>query len=169
MAAALMRAVTACAIPEKEEVMERIKRTVFIEAPPAKVFGYLLDPRNLPEIWPSMVEVSNVKSKADGTTESNDFTYKMAGVKFHAHNEITDVERDRQIVWKTEGGIKSTFRWTFAPHGGGTALVDEVEYELPTSVLARAAAPFLRRLNEHEADACVQNLKARMETPDVVA
>jgi uncharacterized protein YndB with AHSA1/START domain len=144
--------------------MERIKRTVFIEAPPAKVFGYLMDAKNLPEIWPSMVEVSNVKTKPDGTTESNDFTYKMAGVKFHGHTEFTDVERDRRIVWKSEGGIKSTIRWTFAPHGNGTDIVDEVEYELPASLLTRLAAPFVRRINEHEADACVHNLKARMET-----
>jgi uncharacterized protein YndB with AHSA1/START domain len=147
-----------------EVVMERIKRTVFVEAPPAKVFGYLMDPRNLPEIWPSMVEVSNLKTKPDGTAESNDFTYKMAGVKFHGHTEIADVERDRCIVWKSEGGIRSTIRWTFTPHGSGTDVIDEVEYEMPKSVLTRLAAPFVRRINEHEADACVHNLKARMET-----
>ena len=149
--------------------MEKIRRTVHVEAPPSKVYGYLLDPRNLPEIWPSMVEVSNVKSKPDGTTQSNDFTYKMAGVKFQGHTEFTDVERDRRIVWKSEGGITSTIRWTFAPHGNGTDIIDEVEYELPASLLSRLAAPFLRRINEHEADACVQNLKVRMETPEVVA
>jgi uncharacterized protein YndB with AHSA1/START domain len=149
--------------------MERIKRTVFIEAPPAKVFGYLMDPRHFPEFWPSVVEVSNVKTKPDGTTESNDFIYKMAGVKLHGHTEFTDVEPDRRIVWKSEGGIKSTIRWTFAPHGNGTDLIDEVEYELPANLLTRLAAPFVRRVNEHEADACMQNLKVRMETPEVVA
>ena len=149
--------------------MERIKRTVFIEAPPAKVFGYLMDPKNLPEIWPSMVEVSNVKTKPDGTTESNDFTYKMAGMKLQGHTEFADVEPDRRIVWKSDGGIKSTIRWTFAPHGNGTDIIDEVEYELPANLLTRLAAPFVRRINEHEADACVQNLKVRMETPEVVA
>jgi uncharacterized protein YndB with AHSA1/START domain len=145
--------------------MERIKRTIFIEAPPAKVFGYLMDPKNLPEVWPSMVEVTNIKTKPDGTTESNDFTYKMAGVKFHGHTEFTDIERDRHIVWKSGGGIQSTIRWTLAPHGNGTDVLDEVEYELPANVLARLAAPFVRRVNEHEADACVQNLKVRLETP----
>jgi uncharacterized protein YndB with AHSA1/START domain len=149
--------------------MERIKRTVFIEAPPAKVFGYLMDPRNLPEIWPSMVEISNVEKNADGATESNDFTYKMAGMKLQGHTRFTDVQRDRRIVWRSEGGIKSTIRWTFAPHGEGTDVVDEVEYELPANILARLAAPFVRRINQHEADACVQNLKARMETPEVPA
>jgi len=149
--------------------MERIKRTAFIEAPPAKIFGYLMDPRNLPEIWPSMVEVSNVKTKPDGTTQGNDFTYKMAGVKFHGHTEFADVQRDRIIVWKSEGGIKSTIRWSFEPHGKGTDITDEVEYELPANLLTRLAAPFLRKLNEHEADACVSNLKERMEMTEVTA
>jgi uncharacterized membrane protein len=144
--------------------MERITKTAFIEAPPAKIFGYLMDVKNLPEIWPSMVDVSNVKTKPDGTAESNDFTYKMAGVKLHGHTECTDVERDRQFVWRSEGGIKSTIRWTFKPHGEGTDVIDEVEYELPEGVLTRLAAPFVRRINEHEAEVCVNNLKARMET-----
>jgi uncharacterized protein YndB with AHSA1/START domain len=150
-----------------EVAMERIKRTVFVEAPPAKVFGYLMDPKNLPEIWPSMVEISNVKTRPDGMPSSNDFTYKMAGVKFHGHTEFTDVERDRRIVWRSEGGIKSTIRWTFSPHGKGTDIIDEVEYEMPATLLSRLAAPFVRRINEHEADACVNNLKERMEMAEV--
>ncbi len=144
--------------------METIKRSAFIDAPPAKVFSYLMDPNNLPEVWPSMVDVSNVKSKADGTVESNDFTYKMAGVKFKGHTDFVDIERNRRIVWKSDGGIKSTIRWTFSPHGKGTEVIDEVEYEMPRSLLSRLAAPFVRRINEHEADVCIQNLKARMET-----
>jgi len=149
--------------------MEKIRRTVHVEAPPSKVYGYLLDPRNLPEIWPSMVEITDLKTTPEGTPLGNDFTYKMAGVKFHGHTEIGDLERDRRIVWRSEGGIKSTIRWTFAPHGNGTDIIDEVEYELPENLLTRLAAPFVRRINEHEADACVQNLKVRMETPEVVA
>ncbi len=149
--------------------MERIKKVVFIDAPPEKVFGYLKDTRNLPEIWPSMVEISNVRATPDGTTESNDFTYKMAGMKLQGHTDVIDVERDRRIVWKSEGGIKSTIRWTLAPHGLGTDVVDEVEYELPPNLLTRLAAPFVRRINEHEAETCMQNLKARMETPEVLA
>jgi uncharacterized protein YndB with AHSA1/START domain len=147
-----------------EVAMEHIKKTAFIEAPPAKIFGYLMDPKNLPEIWPSMVEVTNVKAGPDGTITGNDFTYKMAGMKFQGHTEFIELERDRRIVWKSEGGIKSTIRWTFAPHGTGTDLTDEVEYELPSNLLSRLAAPFLRRVNENEADVCIHNLKDRMET-----
>jgi uncharacterized membrane protein len=143
--------------------MERIKRTAFIEAPPAKIYGYLMNARNVPEIWPRMVAVSNIRSRPDGTSESNDFTYSLAGVEVHGHTEFTDVERDRRIVWKSEGGIKSTTRWTFVPHGNGTAIIDEVEYEMPSSLLTRLAAPLVRRFNEREVVACVENLKTRME------
>lgn len=144
--------------------MERIKKTAFIEAPPAKIFGYLMNARNVPEVWPRMVAVSNIRSRPDGTSESNDFTYKMAGVEVHGHTEFADVERDRRIVWKSEGGIRSTTRWTLAPHGNGTAIIDEVEYEMPSNLLTLLGAPLLQQFNEREVVACMENLKTRMET-----
>ncbi len=41
--------------------MEKIRKYVFIEAPPAKIFGYLTEAAHLTEIWPCLVEVSNVQ------------------------------------------------------------------------------------------------------------
>ncbi len=143
--------------------MERIERRIFIAAVPAKVFSYLLDPTHLPEVWPSVVEMSNVQTKPDGSPQSDDWTYKMAGVKFHGHTEYIEVQWDRLIVFRSTGGIPATFRWTFTPHEGGTTYIAEVEYEIPGALLGRLAAPFLRRLNEREADTMMQNTKERME------
>jgi uncharacterized protein YndB with AHSA1/START domain len=142
--------------------MEKIRKFTFIEAPPAKIFGYLTDATHLPEIWPSMVEVSNVQTKPDGA-HSFDWTYKMAGVRFHGHSETIEVQRDRLRLVRNASGIPSTFRWTFEPRAEGTDLALEIEYEMPRQLLARLAAPFLRRLNDREADALVHNLKERME------
>jgi uncharacterized membrane protein len=144
--------------------MERITRTAFIDAPPAKIFGYLMNARNVPEVWPRMVAVSNIKSRPDGTSESNDFTYRMAGVEVHGHTEFGDVARDRRIVWKSVGGIMSTTRWTLAPQGNGTAIIDEVEYQMPSNLLLRLGAHLLRQFNEREVVVCMENLKTRMET-----
>ena len=149
--------------------MEKIKRSVFIKAPPAKVFGYLADPTHYPEFWPSMVEISNVKAKPDGTPQSDDFTYKMAGVKFHGHAEFVEVQRDRLILLKSESGIKSTIRWSMEPRDDGTDFTDEVEYELPANLLTRLAQPFLRRLNEREADTVLTNLKERLEMAELAS
>lgn len=144
--------------------MEKIKKSIFIEAPPAKVFGYLADATHLPEVWPSMVEVSNVKTRSDGTPQSHDWTYKMAGAKFHGHTEYVEVQRDRLLVFENASGIPSKFRWTFEPRGNGTEFSSEVEYEVPGVLLSRVAAPFLRRLNEREADTMNQNTKERIES-----
>jgi uncharacterized protein YndB with AHSA1/START domain len=147
-------------------VTEKVKKDAFIEAPPAKIFGWLTAPEHLLEIWPSMVEESNVQTKPDGA-HSFDWTYKMAGVKFHGHCDTVEVERDRLILDRNKSGIPSTFRWTFEPHGSGTDVALEIEYEMPGQLLGRLAAPFLRGLNEREADALVHNLKERMETGEL--
>jgi uncharacterized protein YndB with AHSA1/START domain len=146
-----------------EVAMEKIKRTEFIEVPPAKIFDYLTDATHLTEIWPSMVEVSNVQTKPDGALDF-DWTYKMAGAKFHGHSETLEVQRDHFRLMRNGSGIPSTFRWGFEPHGKGTDFSLEIEYEMPKNLLARLAAPFLRHLNEREADSLVHNLKERMET-----
>ncbi len=143
--------------------MEKINKSIFIAAAPAKVFNYLLDPTHLPEVWPSMVEVSIVKTKPDGTPQTTTWTYKMAGVKFHGQTEYVEVQHERLIVFKNEKGIPSTFRWTLEPRENGTDFKTEVEYEMPGVLLGRLAAPFLRRLNEREADTMLQNTKERME------
>ena len=46
--------------------MHRIRKSVEIKAPVNRVYEMLTTPQNLPGIWPSMVEVSNVERKADG-------------------------------------------------------------------------------------------------------
>lgn len=141
--------------------MEKVEKHTFIGAPPAAVFAWLADPAHLPEIWPSMVEVTNVRRSPDGA-HSFDWTYRMAGVRLHGHAETIALEPDRLRVVRNSG-LPSTFRWTYAPHGDGTELGLEVEYELP-GPFGALAAPVLRRINEREAELLVRNLKERMET-----
>jgi uncharacterized protein YndB with AHSA1/START domain len=46
--------------------MAKMERTIHINAPVEKVFGYMTEPTNLPEIWPSLVEVKDVKQLPEG-------------------------------------------------------------------------------------------------------
>ena len=146
--------------------MEKIRKYAFIEALPTKIFGYLTEAAHLTEVWPSLVEVSKVETKPDGA-HSFDWTYKMAGLKFHGHAETVEVQRDRLRLVRNTSGIPSTFRWTFEPRDNGTDLALEVEYEMPGKLLGRLAAPFLRRVNERDADTLIHNLKERMEAVEV--
>ncbi len=147
--------------------MEKIRKSIPIHAPVADVFDHLSDPVHLLEIWPSMIEVNNQVIQPDGGHRF-DWTYKMAGVRFHGHCDTVEVEPNRLRVDHNESGIPSTFRWQYAGADDTTEVRLEIEYEPPFAVLGRLAAPFLRRLNEREAETLLENLKERMETrPEV--
>ena len=140
--------------------MTKISRTIEIDAPVEQVFGYFSDPEHLPEIWPSMLEVSNVERGEGG---GFDWVYKMAGIRFRGHSQNLEWKQNERIVNRSAEGIPSTFTYTFEGRDGGTSFTTEVEYEIPHKVLGKLAEPVVRRLNEHEADAFVHNLKARVE------
>jgi uncharacterized membrane protein len=142
--------------------MAKISKTVEIAAPPERVFAFMTDPNNLPEIWPSMVEVSGVRSGADGS-HSFDWVYKMAGVKIRGHADATVTEPRRRVHVENESGIPSTFEYLYEGSGNHTRFTMQVEYTIPGQVLGKLAEPIVRRINEHEADVLLQNLKARME------
>ena len=60
-----------------------------------KVFNFVGDPTHLPEFWPSLVEVKDIKRLPNGGT-SNRWVYKMAGIRLEGTSE--DVERVTNIV-----------------------------------------------------------------------
>lgn len=142
--------------------MTTIRKSITIHAPVDQVFAYVNDPEHLPEIWPSMVEVKNAKHTPDGA-HSFDWTYKMAGLRFHGHSDTIDTKPNDHVVVKNEGGIPSTFRWNYLGKGTDTTVSLEVEYDIPGSALNKLARPFLTKINEREAEHLLENLKSRME------
>lgn len=143
--------------------MAKISRSIEIDAPVERVYAFMTDPNNMPEVWPSMVEVSNVQTKDDGSHEF-DWVYKMAGARFHGHASASEVEKNRRVVSKNASGIPSTFEYTYESLGSGrSSLKIDCEYEIPGRLLSKLGEPFLKRINEHEAEVLLKNVKARME------
>ena len=142
--------------------MAKVKRTITINAPVDKVFGYWEEPSNRPEVWPSLVEIKDVRRLPSGG-HSMRWVYKMAGVRLEGTTETTEYVANQRIVEKTKGGLESTLTWTFQPEDGGTKMTSEVEYKVPIPVLGKLAEAVIVKLNEHDADAVLANLKARME------
>jgi uncharacterized membrane protein len=142
--------------------MAELKKTVTINAPVEKVFGYLEDPTNLPEIWPSMVEAKDVQRLPNGGT-SYRWVAKMAGMRFEGTSEYTEYVANQRIVDKTKGGIEGTITWTFQPNAGGTKVTFDGEYTLPIPLLGKVAEGFIVKANEQEIETLLANLKAKME------
>ena len=141
--------------------MAKLAKSVTINAPVEKVFGYVSDSTNLPEIWPSLLEMKDVKHLSDGKT-TDSWTYKMAGMRFKG-TTITEYVENKSVISKTEGGVKSTQIWTFEPADGGTKATFEVEYSVPIPLLGKIAEAIVVKMNDHEGDAIMANLKSRME------
>jgi len=142
--------------------MVKGETTITINAPVEKVFDYVNQPTNLPEIWPSMVEVKDVQRLPNGGTSFR-WVYKMAGMRFEGTTEDTEYVPNQRVVSKSTGGIESLFTWTFQPEDSGTKLTVEVEYTVPIPLLGKIAEAFIVKQNERELELVLANLKAKME------
>jgi len=142
--------------------MAKITKSVTINAPVEKVFAFMSQPTNLPEVWPSMVEIKNVQPSPAGGYNFG-WVYKMAGMRFDGASETTESITNQRTVTKSTKGIKSTFVWIYESKDGGTKLTVEVEYIVPVPLLGKLAEAFIMKQNDHEADVLLANLKARME------
>jgi len=142
--------------------MAKIEKSIFINASVEKVFDFMLEPTNILEIWPSMLEVKNVQSLPNGGYRY-DWVYKMAGMRFEGQTETTEVIQNQRVVAKNESGIPSTFIWTYQPEDGGTRVTVNVDYTIPGAALGKLAEPIIHKMNEHEGETLLANLKARME------
>jgi ligand-binding SRPBCC domain-containing protein len=142
--------------------MTTISKEITIKAPPKEVYSFVEDPTHLPEIWPSMVEITRVEKLPTGGYKYH-FVYKMLGMRFTGETVTKKYLPFEQFVEKAEGEITSTFDWRFIPEDGGTRIELEVEYELPKKLLGKFAERFVVKANEREADLVLTNLKERFE------
>jgi len=142
--------------------MAKVERSITINAPVEKVFGYIGEPTNLPEIWPSIVEIKDVQPLPSGG-HSYRTEYKMAGMRFESTGEDTEWVANQRIVSKNSNGLEATVTWVFQPEAGGTKLTFEVEYTVPIPLLSKLAEAFIVKVNEREAELLLANLKDRLE------
>ena len=142
--------------------MAKMTKSVTINSPVEKVFTFMRDPNNMPEIWPGMVLVKDVKRSPLGGFNYS-WVYKMAGLRINGTSEVTDYIANQRLVMLTTRGMNSTFSLDLEPQNGGTKLTLEVENIVPVPLLGRVAEAFISMANEHSADLILANLKARME------
>jgi uncharacterized membrane protein len=143
--------------------MSKLEKSIKINAPVEKVFDYLGDQANLPKIWPSLIEITDLKPLPNGGW-SNRWKYKMTGIHLSGTSEDTERITNQRIVSQTKGGIESIQTWTFQSENGGTKVTFAVEYTIPIPVIGAVAEAVIVKMNEQEAKTILENLKAIMES-----
>ena len=142
--------------------MAKAEKSITINAPVEKVFAFIDEHANIPQIWPSLVEVTDIKSLPNGGY-SDRFVYKMAGIRLEGTSEAIEYVANQRTVTENKGGIEGTVTWTYETEDGGTKVTFEVEYTVPVPVLGKLAESLIVKLNEREAETLLANVKDRME------
>ena len=134
--------------------MAKVEKAITISASVEKIFGYLREPTNLPEIWPSLVEVKDVRRLPNGGN-SDRWVYKMLGIRFEGTSETIEYLANQRTVSKNKGGIGSIITWTFQPEAGGTKVTFNAEYTVPIPLLGKLAEALIVMTSTISSPACL--------------
>jgi uncharacterized membrane protein len=146
-----------------------IVRDIRVDAPVDRVFDFLVDPHRLPEIWPNIFEVKNVKKSKNNEGFNFSWIYKMSGVPFEGKCETIEYIPYDRLVIKSNKGLDSTITWRFQPTARSTQATLKIEYQVPSALLKQTKEEIVMQENEHEVEAMLQNLKTRLELEPVYA
>jgi hypothetical protein len=141
--------------------MLKLHKQIVVKAPVDKVFKYVEQPKNLPQIWPSLYEVSKVEQIPTGGHRFM-WLYNLIGMPVKGTTETVKYEDRKFIFDKATGDVEGTFKWTFLGENGTTEVTFDAEYETKGFV-PEQDLKFFERRNEIEAEAILTNLKARLE------
>ena len=140
--------------------MAKVDKEVWIEAPLDKIYDYISYPGNMPEFWPSLMEIKDLKTLPNGGYSAQ-WVYKMLGLRFDGEAEYTRISPNEFFVIETKGGIKSTIVWTFRSREDKTRVTFTVDYKVPIPLLGKLAESIITRMNNNEGDLIMANLQTR--------
>ena len=144
--------------------MIKITRIVTLPADPKRVMEYISDVQNHPAFVSPLKTVSGLSGDSHQVGAHWNWTFLMAGVEIQGRAETVAFEEGRHFAFRTTTGVESTFSYRAEPDGKGSKFIMEVEYEAPTTVLAKVAdKALIERQNEAEGDRTAANLKAIFE------
>ena len=153
--------------------MEKLVKSVTIDAPIESVFAYISEPYNHPKFWPHLKEVRQVEELANGgASYCWPYTSKRA-VREGYSQDVVFIPNER-IVTRSEAAIDSTVAWTFEPLGDETLLTVEIEYVVAIPMPSPAIEGFINSVNARDFQVLLTNLQAsamamRQEQPQAIS
>jgi carbon monoxide dehydrogenase subunit G len=144
--------------------MVRFELSVEIGRPVHEVWGYLIEPENVPE-WQSSAVSSHTVSEGPMTvgTRLQD-ERRFLGRRAVSEVEVTEFEPERLFTLHgLSGPVRFTVRHRLSENAGGTRLDVEAEAD-PGSGIGRLARPMVERAAAHEIKRDFARLKEILES-----
>ena len=134
--------------------------TIHVDGDVATVFEFMDDPHNHAAVTPRLTDVRDVEPLENGGKRLS-FTYRMAGMGIDGELVQTVHEPNERMSFEMRGRLEGTITLEFEPDGDGTALTYAAEYDLPENALTSLGEPVVRRFNERQLRATLENVAER--------
>lgn len=146
--------------------MSVINKSISINAPLSKVFGFVTSPENWTRYVTSLVDVSDFSGDAPAKGSTFNWTYKMMGFKFKGKGEVTENVKNKKFGLQLQSKVKINEHYEFESKGDGvTELHVRVEYEMPGEMMKFVTDNRLvERLNNLEAKNVLDKIKMLCES-----
>ncbi|MGM0448629.1 MAG: SRPBCC family protein [Methanobacteriota archaeon] len=135
---------------------------IVVAADPETVFAFLDDPTNHAAITPGLTDVRDIEPLANGGKRLS-YTYRMAGIGIDGEIVQTVHEPPGRHAFELRGRLTGTIDLRLNPVDGGTKLTYAATYGLPENALTRVGAPVIRRFNERQLRAALENVAAEFD------
>jgi uncharacterized protein YndB with AHSA1/START domain len=146
--------------------MTRVHSAIDIDAPPARVWEIVMDPRRLADWVTIHRRVGDVPSRLkQGSTFEQ--TLNLRGAPLHVAWTVVDIDPPNRAVWEGQGPAHSraTIVYELRPHGESRTHFDYTnEFKPPGGPLGAVAGRVLMGgLSQREAQRSLQRLKQLIE------
>ncbi len=143
--------------------MTRLERSIYIEGSTDDIDAVTLDPYRLPDWYAGVerVEPDDVFPEPDGMVR---MIYKAGPATLNIDMTTLELERGDHALYRMDGMMEGTTRWTHIPEGDGTRLEALFDYELPGGGLGKVADRLVvERMNVQNLEKSLENLKRLVE------
>lgn len=145
--------------------MTRVERSIAIGVPPERVFDELVSWDGL-QRWSTITVDHTGPPRCGHVGETFEQTIRVAGLDLRTDWVVTEFEPPHVVAYRVTGPLSSRMlmRQHVTPHGTGSRVELEIDYDMPAGRLGRIAdRVYARRRNRREADQTLANLKALLE------
>lgn len=138
--------------------MKKYTSRFHVDAPPAMVFDYMLDPSTA---MPGMSEMEPIHETPDVLGSVYRYEERFLGMRFTGLFVITELVRNKRLKGEFSGGLEEGWgAWMFKGAHGGTDVTIESGFRVRLPIVGSLAARLMMRGNER---IWVPQLKKQME------
>jgi uncharacterized membrane protein len=144
--------------------MTIVENEVIINAPVQDIYDYVSKPNNLPQIWPSLLEITHQTLLPNGGY-SYRWKYKMSGMRLSGIGETVEVEPNVLLKTRNIGDFDSTATFKFQSSNIRTRVNLAFDYKLPLLLFVsnQLSENIILRMNAKEAGLILDNLRIIFE------